>query len=71
MFIEVRISLTAFERLTMEKQMEGIYTTRVNTSTLDEYPMAYGNMDEIVANIETTVEIVAHIKPIYNFKAAE
>ena len=61
MFIEVRISLTAFERLTMEKQMEGIYTTCVNIHTLDEYPMAYGNMDEIVA----------HIKPIYNFKAAE
>lgn len=71
MFIEVRISLTAFERLTMEKQMEGIYTTCVNTSTLDESSMAYMNMDEIVANIEPTAEIVAHIKPIYNFKAAE
>lgn len=64
----------AFERLTMEeyeKQMEGIYTTCVNTATLDESPMAYKNMDEIVANIEPTAEIVAHIKPIYNFKAAE
>lgn len=64
----------AFERLTMEeyeKQMEGIYTTCVNTSTLDESPMAYKNMDEIVANIEPTAEIIAHVKPIYNFKAAE
>ena len=64
----------AFERLTMEeyeKQMAGIYTTCVNTSTLDESPMAYKNMDEIVANIQPTAEIVAHIKPIYNFKAAE
>ncbi len=64
----------AFERLTMEeyeKQMAGIYTTCVNTSTLDESPMAYKNMDEIVANIEPTAEIIAHIKPIYNFKAAE
>jgi len=64
----------AFERLTMEeyeKQMEGIYTTCVNTSTLDESPMAYKNMDEIVANIEPTAEIIAHIKPVYNFKAAE
>ena len=64
----------AFERLTMEeyeKQMEGIYTTCVNTNTLDESPMAYKNMDEIVANIEPTAEIIAHIKPIYNFKAAE
>jgi len=62
----------AFERLTMaeyEKQMEGIYTTCVNASTLDESPMAYKNMDEIVANIEPTAEIITHIKPIYNFKA--
>lgn len=64
----------AFERLTMEeykKQMAGIYTTCVNTATLDESPMAYKNMDEIVENIEPTAEIIAHIKPIYNFKAAE
>lgn len=64
----------AFERLTMEeyeKQMAGIYTTCVNTSTLDESPMAYKNMDEIVENIQPTAEIIAHIKPIYNFKAAE
>ena len=51
--------------------MAGIYTTCVNTATLDESPMAYKNMDEIVANIEPTAEIIAHIKPIYNFKAAE
>lgn len=65
---------SAFEQLTMEeykKQMEGIYTTCVNSATLDESPMAYKNMDEIVKNIEPTAEIIAHIKPIYNFKAAE
>ena len=64
----------AYERLTMEeyqKQMEGIYTTCVNSRTLDESPMAYKTMDEIVANIEPTAEIISHIKPIYNFKAAE
>ncbi len=64
----------AFERLTMEeyeKEMEGIYTTCINTSTLDESPMAYKRMDEIIANIHPTAEIIAHIKPIYNFKAAE
>lgn len=64
----------AFERLTMEeyeKQMAGIYTTCVNSATLDESPMAYKNMDEIVANIEPTAKIIVHIKPIYNFKAAE
>ncbi|MBS6474857.1 MAG: RtcB family protein [Clostridiales bacterium] len=64
----------AFERLTMEEykeQMKGVYTTCVNAATLDESPMAYKNMDEIVANIAPTAEIIAHIKPIYNFKAAE
>ena len=65
---------TAFEQLTMEEyeiQMAGIYTTCVNPSTLDESPMAYKSMDEIVANIGPTAYILAHIKPIYNFKAAE
>ncbi len=64
----------ALERLTMEEyqtQMAGIYTTCVNRATLDESPMAYKNMDEIIKNIEPTAEIIAHIKPIYNFKAAE
>ena len=64
----------AFEKLTMaeyQAQMAGIYTTCVNTSTLDESPMAYKSMAEIIENIEPTAEIIAHIKPIYNFKAAE
>lgn len=64
----------AFEKLTMaeyQEQMAGIYTTCVNTSTLDESPMAYKSMNEIVDNIEPTAEIIAHIKPVYNFKASE
>lgn len=52
-----------------EKQMEGIYTTSVGRSTLDECPMAYKNMSDIVENIVDTVEILKVIKPIYNFKA--
>ncbi len=63
----------AFKKLTMEeyeKQMSGIYTTCVNNFTLDESPMAYKNMDEIVENIELA-KISAHIKAIYNFKATE
>lgn len=51
-------------------QMEGIYTTSVNQSTLDECPMAYKDMDSIINNISPTVEIVDIIKPIYNFKSA-
>lgn len=54
-----------------EKQMEGIYTTSVNQDTLDECPMAYKNMEDIVNNIGDTVKIETIIKPIYNFKAGQ
>lgn len=54
-----------------EKSMQGIYTTSVNQSTIDESPMAYKSMDEIVENIKDTVEIKKIVKPIYNFKASE
>jgi RNA-splicing ligase RtcB/predicted DNA-binding transcriptional regulator YafY len=62
----------AKESLTLEeyqKSMEGIFTTSVNQSTLDEAPMAYKPMEEILNNIGDTVEILKIIKPIYNFKA--
>ena len=52
-----------------KKQMNGIYTTSVNNSTLDECPMAYKSIDDITDNIGDTVEITKIIKPIYNFKA--
>ena len=51
--------------------MDGIYTTSIDESTLDESPMVYKPMDEIVKNIQDTVEIIDVIKPIYNFKASE
>lgn len=54
-----------------KKQMSGIYSTTINQSTLDECPMAYKSMDDIVKNIGDTVEITEVIKPIYNFKAGE
>ena len=60
------ISLADFE-----KSMEGIYSTTVSRSTIDESPMAYKNMDEIVRCIEPTVDVVDVIKPLYNFKAGE
>lgn len=53
------------------KQMDGIYTTSVNAQTLDECPMAYKSIDDIVDNIGDTVVINEIIKPIYNFKAGE
>ena len=54
-----------------KKQMDGIYTTSVNAQTLDECPMAYKSMSDIVDNIGDTVEINEVIKPVYNFKAGE
>lgn len=60
------ISLEEFK-----KTMEGIYSTTVNKSTLDECALAYKPMEEIVNNIQDAVEIVDVIKPLYNFKAAE
>lgn len=54
-----------------KKVMKSIYTTSVNADTLDECPMAYKNIEDIVNNIHETVDIVHQIKPIYNFKAGE
>lgn len=56
-----------------EKTMKeaGIYTTSVGQETLDECPMTYKPMQEIIDNIEPTVDIIDIIKPIYNFKAGE
>lgn len=60
------ISLDEFE-----KSMDGIYTTTVSKSTIDESPMAYKPMEEIIGCIADTVEIMKILKPIYNYKAAE
>lgn len=54
-----------------KKTMNGIYTTSANSSTLDESPMAYKPMDEIIKLIGPTVDIVKTIKPVYNFKASK
>lgn len=51
--------------------MEGIYTTSVNKSTIDEAPMAYKSLDAIIDVIRDAVDIVDIMKPVYNFKAAE
>jgi RNA-splicing ligase RtcB len=64
----------AFKTLSLEefrRQMDGIYSTSVSDATLDESPMAYKNMDEIVRNIRPTAKVLKIIKPVYNFKAAE
>lgn len=52
-----------------QETMSGIYTTCVNTSTLDKSPMAYKPMEKILKYIHDTVDIVKIIKPVYNFKS--
>ena len=64
----------AFAQLSMDEyaaQMEGIWSSCVVRDTLDESPMAYKPMDEIMAGIAPTAEIIERIRPVYNFKAAE
>lgn len=61
----------SFTLTQFKETMKGIYTTSVNKETLDECPLAYKPIDEIVKNIGETVEIIDTIIPIYNFKAAE
>jgi len=64
---------TAFKSVNLEEfeaSMQGIYSTTVNARTLDESPMAYKPMENIIANTGETIEVVSIIKPIYNFKSA-
>ncbi len=64
----------ARQKLTMEeyiKEMEGIYTTSVNEDTLDESPMAYKSLKDIIDVVQESVDVIEVLKPIYNFKASE
>ena len=54
-----------------EREMVGIYTSCVNMNTIDESPMAYKPMAEIMEQIQPTVDIQAVIRPVYNFKAGQ
>ena len=66
--------MKARETLNLEayrKTREGIYTTSVNESTLDEAPMAYKSLDDILDVIRDSVDVIEVLKPIYNFKASE
>lgn len=64
----------AKKKLSLEEfknQMSDVWSSSVNEDTLDEAPMAYKNIEDIVSNIGDTVEVIKTIKPIYNFKASE
>lgn len=51
--------------------MEGVYTTSVNDQTIDEAPMAYKSLEDILDVIRDTVDVIDVMKPVYNFKAAD
>ena len=64
----------AKETLDMEaytEAMKGIYTTSVNEHTLDEAPMAYKSLEDIIDVIKDAVDIIDIMKPVYNFKASD
>ena len=64
----------AKERFSLDEfmsSMEGIFSTSIQISTIDECPMAYKSMKDIVDNITPTAEIMRVIKPVYNFKAGD
>jgi RNA-splicing ligase RtcB len=51
------------------REMAGVYSTSVNEATLDEAPMAYKSLADIIDVIAESVDVVEVLKPIYNFKA--
>lgn len=53
------------------ESMKGIYTTSVNPSTIDEAPMAYKSLEDIIGVIRDSVDVIDIMKPIYNFKASD
>ena len=62
----------AKERLDLEeyrREMAGIYTTTVSEATIDEAPMAYKSLEDILGAISDSVDVIEVLKPIYNFKA--
>ena len=65
---EAKQSFTVSE---FKKQMSQVYTTSVSKATLDECPMAYKGMQDILDYIGPTAEVVKIIRPIYNFKAGD
>ena len=62
--VKARFTVSQFKA-----EMNGIYSSCIGKSTLDEAPFAYRNLKEIEGQISDTVEIRKRIKPVYNFKA--
>lgn len=54
-----------------QETMKGVYTTSVNENTLDEAPMAYKSLEDIIDVIRESVDVIDIMKPVYNFKASD
>ncbi|SEG19632.1 RNA-splicing ligase RtcB, repairs tRNA damage [Eubacterium ruminantium] len=54
-----------------KEKMQGVYTTSINENTLDEAPMAYKSLADIIDTVRESVDVIEVLKPIYNFKASE
>ena len=72
--VRIMSRTAAKNTLSMEEYretMKGVYTTSVNDNTLDEAPMAYKSLDDIIDVIRDSVDVVDILRPVYNFKASD
>jgi len=53
------------------ESMDGIYSTSVKESTIDESKFAYKTFDDIKEYLDETVTIETRLKPVYNLKSDE
>ena len=66
-----KVAKTTLSLEEYEASMKGIYTTSVNRATLDEAPMAYKSLEDIIDVIRESVDVIDVMKPVYNFKASD
>jgi RNA-splicing ligase RtcB len=62
---------SSFTLSAYKKEMSGVFSSTVNAATLDECPMAYKSMNEILAQIEPTAKVQKRVVPVYNYKSGE
>lgn len=70
-YLAADITKAALDLEAYKAAMAGTYTTSVNEETIDEAPMAYKSIDDIIDVIRESVDIVDIMKPVYNFKASD
>ena len=66
-----RVAKSSLSMEEYQETMKGVYTTSISASTLDEAPMAYKSLNDIIGVIRESVDVIDVMKPIYNFKASD